>query len=564
MVAEAKKTRVPRASRARDERIRRSKLPDIWKIDSRHGDIEIVAGKVYTFNAKEADRVCDFFALYLTHTKGEWDGQKFVLAPWQRLVLRRLFGWMREDGTRRYRTLFLFVPRKNGKSTLAAGIALYLTLADEEPGAEVYSAASDRDQAAIVFDQAKAMVENDQVLASQTQCYKKSIAQPESRSKYMVVSSDANKKHGYNSHGLIIDELHAHENRHLYDVLVSSMGARRQPMKVIMTTAGYDRQSVCFEQYLYARRVNANPELDATYLAVMFEVDANDDWNSEETWKKANPNLGISPSWDFIRSEYAEAKEIPGKENTFKRLYLNIWTEQASRWLPMDTWRRCVGPERGPAWVRSMAGKPLFVGIDLSSTTDLTAMVGVFPVAGGYFDVIARFWIPVKQVQVKEKVDGVPYSVWITQGFIETTEGGAVDQTAIEKAAIEWGEMYDVKELAVDRWEASRLISNLEQEGMKPFAHGMGYGSMSIPSKALETVLINEKIRHGGHPVLEWMAGNVAITTDPAGNIKPAKDKSTGRIDGVVALVMALGRAMLRPVDERLVYVKKERGLLSL
>lgn len=562
MVANAKQ---PRPSKARDERIRLSKLPDNWRIDSRHGDIEEVGGVVYTFDARAAERACEFFASFLTHTKGEWDGQPFALAWWQRLVVRRLFGWMRLDGTRRYRTLFLFVPRKNGKSTFAAGIALYALLADKEPGAEVYSAAADREQAALVFDQAKAMVENDQVLQSQCQCYRRSISQPESRSKYMVVSADAKKKHGYNAHALIIDELHAHETRELFDVLTTSMGARRQPLTVIMTTAGFDRLSICYEQYDYARRVNEGTVQDGSYLAVLFEAGPNDDWNDEETWRRANPNIGISPTWEYLRGEYQKAKEIPGFENTFKRLYLNIWTEQASRWLPMDTWRMCKGPARDPAWLRSMAGRELFAGVDLSSTTDLTALVGVFPErATGYFDVVCRFWIPLKQVALKERVDRVPYSLWIQQGFIETTEGSSVDQLAIEKAVAEWGEMYDLKETAVDRWEASRLIANLEGEGVKAFAHGQGYASMSPSSKDLERVLVDQKIRHGGHPVLEWMAGNVAIQTDPSGNIKPAKDKSTGRIDGIVALVMALGRAMLRAPDDRLVYVKRTRGLLSI
>jgi phage terminase large subunit-like protein len=554
-----------RASRARDERVRLSKLPAAWRIDSKHGDVETMGGETFTFDSRAADRVCNFFAWYLTHTKGEFDGRPFTLERWQRLVLRRLFGWKRADGTRRYRTLFLFIPRKNGKSTLAAGISLYLTLADNEPGAEVYSAAADREQAAIVFDQAKAMVENDSHLQSQCQCYRRSIAQPESRSRYQVISADAKKKHGFNTHGAVIDELHAHHNRELYDVLTTSMGARRQPLTVIMTTAGYDRNSICYEQYDYARRVDQGIVEDGSYLAVLFECGEKDDWNSEETWRKTNPNLGVSISLDYLRGEHRKATEIPGFENTFKRLYLNIWTEQATRWLPMDTWRKCVGPDRDAAWLRSMAGRELFAGVDLSSTTDLTALVGVFPDReSGMYDAIARFWMPAKQVALKSKKDGVRYDLWAAAGFIELTEGSSVDQTAIEKAVLEWGEMYDLKETVVDRWEASRLIANLEGEGVKAFAHGQGYASMSGPSKDLERVLIDQRLRHGGHPVLEWMAGNVAIQTDPAGNIKPAKDKSTGRIDGIVALVMALGRAMLRAPDDRIVYVKANRGLLSL
>lgn len=558
--------------KGREERVRLSKLPGAWRIDSKHSDVETVGRDVYTFDAAAANRACEFFEFFLTHTKGEWDGKPFILAKWQRLVLRRLFGWMRRDGTRRYRTLFLFVPRKNGKSTFAAGVALYALLADKEPGAEVYSAASDRDQAALVFDQAKAMVENSEYLQSRCQVFKKSIAVPEKRSKYVVLSGEGERgKSGFNTHCAIIDELHEHPSRALYDILVTSMGARRQPLTIITTTAGYDRHSVCYEQYQYAKRVDrdglvpeANRINDGSYLAVIFEAAEGADWNDEETWKAANPNIGISPKWDLIRSEYKRAKEIPGFENTFKRLYLNIWTEQASRWLPMDTWRKCVGPERGSGWLRSMAGCELYAACDLSSTADLTALVGVFPDRKlGVFEVMARFWLPRQQLEAKERADHVPYAAWVREGFLEITDSAAVDQTAVEKAIVEWHEMYDLKEVAIDGWQANRIMANMEDESVVIFKHGQGMASMTTPSKDLERAIIETTLRHGGHPILDWMAANVAIKTDPAGNIKPAKDKSMGRIDGIVSLVMALGRAMLRAPDNRLIYVKAGRGFLS-
>ncbi|TAL44065.1 MAG: hypothetical protein EPN91_05140 [Salinibacterium sp.] len=243
---------------------------------------------------------------------------------------------------------------------------------------------------------------------------------------------------------------------------------------------------------------------------------------------------------------------------------MNIWTEQASRWLPMDTWRKCAGDPRGPEWPRSMAGKELFAGVDLSATTDLTALVGVFPDRkDGFFDVIARFWLPALQIDTKERVDKVPYRQWAKAGLLELTDGAAIDQGAVEKAMFEWGEMYDLKEIAIDGWQAERVRQNVEDQGLTIFKHTQGFAGIGDACKTLERALINGKLRHGGNPILDWMAANVAIKTNSEGYIKPAKDKSSGRIDGIVALVMALGRAMLRAPDNRSVYVRAERGLLS-
>lgn len=546
-----------------EERLLARQRPGAWRVESQHGDIEVVEGVEYVFDAELADRACNFFGWFLVHHEGSFAGKPFELEGWQRSVVRCAFGWInRATGFRRYRTIFLFVPRKNGKSTWAAGCALYLTFADDEPAAQVYSAASDREQAGIVFNIAKAMVQQSAELRRMANLFQSSIAIPETRSLYKAISSDARTKHGFNSHAAVVDELHAHPNRDLYDVLVTSMGAREQPMTIVTTTAGFDRHSVCFEQYTYAKKVDQGEVVDPQFLPVIFEASKDEDWTAEETWRRANPNYGVSIKPDFIRSECRRAKEIPGYENTFKRLYLNIWTEQASRWLPMETWRECVGPARTPAWWNSLRHRECWVGIDLSSTTDLTAMVAVFPDAERrLFDVVCRFWIPKETARLRAERDKVPYLEWIREGWITETEGSATDQTAIKVALDSWQRLYKVREVAVDRWEATRLISELEDEGYKAFAHGQGYASMSGPSKALERSLLAREIRHGGHPVLEWNAGNAAILTDPAGNIKPAKDKSSDRIDGVVAMIMALGRAMLTPESNQSAYTRKGKGL---
>lgn len=536
---------------------------DVWRHENRHGDVEVVNGVRYVFDSHRADRVCNFFAWFLTHHEGRWSGRPFVLQGWQRLVMRRAFGWVNAaTRKRRYRTVFIFVPRKNGKSTMAAGCGLYLTCADHEAAAQVYSAAADREQAAIVFDIAKAMVEQSQDLRSMIQPFKRTLAMPTSRSRYTVLSSDANSKHGFNAHGVLIDELHAHPSRDLYDVLVTSMLAREQPMVLVTTTAGVDRHSICFEQYSYARKVNEGVIQDPTFLPVLFEPDDGDDWNSPEVWAKCNPNLGVTISREAFEAEYRKAKAIPGFENTFKRLYLNIWTEQESRWLPMDLWRDCAGPDRDVAFWNGLRGRDCYVGIDLSSTRDLTAMVGVFPDAKREtVDVIARFWVPKQSILERANRDKVPYPQWSREGWITETEGGATDQTAIKAALDQWARLYNVKEVAVDRWEATRLLGELEADGYTAFAHGQGYASMSAPSKQLERMLLAKQIRHGGNPVLAWNVSNAAIDTDPAGNIKPTKAGSTERIDGLVAMIMALGRATLLPERTRSVYDSRGDGL---
>lgn len=549
----------------RDDRREQRRKPDAWRVDSQDGDRETIGDETFVFVAALADRACHFFEWFLTHVEGEWAGRAFELEWWQRAIVRCVFGWVNErTGLRRYRSVFLFLPRKNGKSTLAAGLALYLLVADDEPGAQVYSAASDKEQATIVFTMAKKMVAQSAELTSRTTTFKSSIAHHESGSLYKVISSDAGTKHGYNAHGAVIDELHAHKNRDLFDVLTTSMGARREPLAVITTTAGYDRQSVCFEQYQYAVKVDRGEVVDPTYLPVLFEIKPGEDWQDERVWERVNPNLGITIKREFLRAEFAKAREVPRYEHTVRRLYLNEWTQQKTRWLSPALWKRNIGESRTPQWWRALRRRECYIGIDLSSTRDLTAMVMVFPNAErNRFIVVPRFWLPGETAIERSRNDKVSYVQWINEGHITETEGSATDQSAIRLAVQRAGELYDVREVAVDRWEATRLIGELEDDGFVAFAHGQGFASMSEPSKALERCLLAQQIEHGGNPVLEWNATNAAVSTDPAGNIKPAKDRSADRIDGLVATVMALGRAMLvRDVKaDQSVYKRQNRGI---
>ena len=504
-----------------------------------------------------------FGSLY--HTKGEWAGKPFTLEPWQAEIVRKVFGTLRPDGTRQYRTVYIEVPRKNGKSTLAAGLALYLLYADGEPGAEVYSAAADRDQAAIVFEQAKAMIEGNEQLTEASEVYRRSVVVPSKGRAYKVLSADAPTKHGLNAHGIIFDELHAQPNRDLWDVLTTSTGARRQPLVVAITTAGYDRHSICWQIHDYAIKVRDGIIKDESFLPVIFAADADDDWTSEETWKKANPGIGSTVKLDYLRQECERAKEIPAAQNTFRRLHLNQWTEQADRWIDMAVWDRNVGDVADAV----LLGRPVFMGFDAASTTDLTALALLFPLEDGRFALRARFWMPEENVRKRVHRDRVPYDVWIRDGFITTTPGNIVDYDQIRVDIEAEAKKYALRDFAYDRWNVTQLITQLRQQWPehkdrtgRPQAvdFGQGFQSMTAPMREFEKLLLGAKLAHGNNPVLRWMMSNTTVKQDPAGNLKPDKASSTDRIDGIVASVMALGRSMWRPTGGS---VYESRGMLE-
>lgn len=492
------------------------------------------------FDEEEADRVCEFFERYVRHVKGEWAGQPFVLAEWQTEFVRDLFGWKRGDGTRRYRRCYVEVPRKNGKSTLAAGIALYLLLADKEAGAEVYSAAADRDQARIVFDVASGMIEQEQSLEKRTKVYRTSITVPSTGSRYKVLSADAYTKHGLNAHGVIFDELHAQKNRDLWDVLITSTGARRQPMVFAITTAGvYDPESICWEIHDYALKVVEGIIDDDEFLPVIYAADRDEDWTDPEVWARANPGLGITVKREYLDREAKRAKEVPAAQNTFRRLHLNQWTEQETRWLDMDVWDENAG-EVNEA---ELIGERCYAGLDLSTTTDLSALALVFP-RGETWDALMRFWVPAENVQKRSTRDRVPYDAWVRDGWVIPTPGNVVDYAFIRREINDLLERFHIEEIAFDPWNATQLVTELmEEDGIPMVKHRQGFASMAAPTKELEKLLLGRQLAHGNHPVLRWNASNVSVKMDASGNLKPDKSKSTERIDGIVALIMAVGRA---------------------
>ncbi len=473
----------------------------------------------------------------LTHTKGPFALQSFNLRPWQTKIVRQLFK-TKKDGLRQYRTCLLMLPRKNGKSEIAAALAIYFLLFDGEIGAEVYSAASDKDQAALVFNVAAQMIRNDPELLAQCEIIdsQKRIVHRSSGSFYRAISAEAYSKHGFNASVVIYDELHAAPNRELWDVLSTSQGARSQPLMIAITTAGYDRHSILWELYAHAKKVLENPNLDPTFLPILFEAPTEADWTDERVWKKANPALGDFRSLEEMRTMAARAKEIPAQENTFRRLYLNQWTEQASRWIQMPAWDACLASFS----IASLRGRKCYLGMDLSSTKDLTALVAVFPDEAS-FDVLCRFFVPQESIKERSTRDRVPYDQWVRDGYLDATPGNVVDYSYVRQTLVEWGQLFDVQTIAFDPWNATDLVTRLQaQDGFTCVAMRQGFNSLAAPTKALEKAILSKTLRHDGHPILRWNISNVSTEPDAAGNIKISKKVSTERIDGVAALIMAL------------------------
>ena len=510
------------------------------------------------FDLAAAERVRGFFGKFLRHSKGQWAGKPFDLLDWQwRDVVAPLFGWVRADGTRRYRRGYIEVPKKNGKSTLFSGLSLYLLCGDHEPGAEVYSAAVDRDQASIVYNEAANMVEASPSLSARLKVVRstKRIVFHRKRSFYKALSADVPAKEGLNAHAVLIDELHAQKNRDLWDTLRYAGAARRQPLHLAVTTAGFDRHSICREQHDYARGVLEGIIEDTSFFAYIAAAPEEADWTDPEVWRAANPSFGVTIDPDQFAEDCREAQESPAKENSFRRYRLNQWTEQETRWIKMRKWDAC-SDEPG-----DLEGRECWAGLDLSSTTDLSALVLVFPVEDRYA-VLPFFWVPEEGARQRERRDRVPYLQWIRQGHIEATPGEVIDYDRIRRRIIELGERYEIREIAIDRWNATQLATQLEGDDFEMVAFGQGYASMNWPTKTLEELLLAGRLAHGGHPVLRWMASNVSIETDAADNWKPSKKRSIERIDGIVALVMALGRGVLGPHLGASVYEK--RGVLML
>ena len=432
-----------------------------------------------------------------------------------------------------------------GKSELAAAVALLLCCGDGEERAEVYGCAADRQQATIVFDIAADMVRMCPSLNKRVKILtatKRIVYQP-TNSFYQVLSAEAYSKHGFNISGVVFDELHTQPNRKLFDVMTKGSGdARMQPLYFLITTAGTDTKSICYETHQKAKDIIEGRKIDPTFYPVIYGADEGDDWTDPKVWKKANPSLGVTVDIDKVKAACESAKQNPGEENAFRQLRLNQWVKQAVRWMPMDKWDKCAFS----ADITQLEGRVCYGGLDLSSSTDITAFVLVFPPEDedDKYIILPYFWIPEDNMQTRVARDHVPYDVWERQGYLETTEGNVIHYGYIEKFIENLGERFNIREIAFDRWGAVQMTQNLEGMGFTVVPFGQGFKDMSPPTKELMKLVLEERIAHGGHPVLRWMMDNIYIRTDPAGNIKPDKEKSTEKIDGAVATIMALDRAI--------------------
>lgn len=495
----------------------------------------------YHFDAETADKYVDFTQELLTHVEGALAGQPFILQEWQISIIGNLFGWKKADGTRRYKELFLYIPRKNGKTPIAACIANAMFFLDDERGAQNYIAAADKEQAALLFRQAAGQIRNEPKLESRCQVYggmgHRSITKEMEGSFLKVISSDANTKHGGNPHLVLIDELHAQPNRELVDVLQTSMASknRKQSLMVSITTADFHRPSICNEKHDYACKVRDGIIQNPEFLPVIYEASINDDWRLEETWKKANPNYGVSVSEDYMRAACQKAQDEPSYENTFKRLHLNIKTEQDIRWIPLERWDACGKPFN----VEELQGQNAFGGLDLSSVSDLTALALYFPDTKR---VLCRFWLPMETAETRDRKARVPYLTWARKGLISLTEGNRIDYDYIRNEINELKKTYNIINIGYDPYNADQMVIKLrDQDGVNMTEFRQGFLSMNHPCKKIESLLLGKELQHGGNEVLRWNASNVTISTDPAGCVKMNKQKSTEKIDGMIALAMAIG-----------------------
>lgn len=521
-------------------------------------DLERGAERGLYFDEKAANMALKFFGL-LKHSKGEWAGQTLQLEGWQEFIVWNLFGWMREDRTRRFRTSYLEVARKNGKSTLAAGVGLKLLIADNEPGAEVYSAATKRDQARITHSEATRMVKASPALRKRVRVYRDNLNIENTASKFEPLGRDTDSLDGLNIHGAIIDELHAHKNRDLVDILETARGSRRQPLQFEITTAGYDRESICYQHHDYTEKVLTGAVQDDSWFGIIFTIDKGDDWQDESVWRKANPNLGVSKKIEYMREQAKKAREMPSQLNAFLRLDLDVWTQSETKWIDLEHWHACGSAVDA----NGLRGRRCYAGLDLSTTTDISALVLVFPpeAEDDRYQVLCRFWIPEEAMHERSRRDRVPYDAWVRQGYITATPGNVIDYDYILAQIDEDAQMYDLHEIAFDRWGATRIVQDLQEMGLTVVQFGQGFASMSAPMKELEKLILSHRLAHGNNPVLTWMADNLVASVDPAGNIKPDKARSIEKIDGMVALIMGLDRA-LRHDDSKSVYT--ERGILTL
>jgi len=490
------------------------------------------------YDEKKANRIINFIERVCTHVKGELANKPFILEDWQKEYIRELFGTMNDNGTRQYRTSYVQIPRKNGKSNLAAAIALAVFFVVREPGAEIYCCASSREQAKIVFDVIKQMVRNSTILMRECNIFQNSIVLNGTNSYLKAVAAEAGTLHGTSASLCVYDELHVAKNRALWDVMATSQGARREPLMIAITTAGlFDPTSVCYELYSYGKKVETGVIEDETFLPCIYEANPGEDIHDVDVWKKANPNYGVSIKPEYFEKMSREAKSLPSAEIAFRQLHLNQWVNSLASWIADAEWMESAGVID----LEQIKNRKCYAGLDLAAVEDVTAFVMVFPMDDGSIKVVPKMFVSEAAVERRRTQTGGSYDTFVKDNELIVTEGNSTDYAVIERVVKECAELYDLQSIAFDRWNSNSLVANLTDAGIEMDPFGQGFISMTAPIKNAEILIKKKLLHHGGNGMLRWMAANVVTKKDDAENIKFSKSKAGDKIDGIIAMIMALG-----------------------
>ena len=518
--------------------------------------------KEFYFDPYAAQYRIDFYQ-FCRHSEGRWANKVFEPEPWQQFIDWNIYGWKwRKSNKRRFKTVYIEVARKSGKSTKIATDGLFLLGYDGEPGAQIFTAACKRDQARIIHRISTRMVKASPALRKNLGTFKDSVFCESTMGTFIPLGQDSKTEDGWNVQAALVDEYHAHPDSTLYDVLRSGMGSREQPLMLIITTAGFDKTSACYEEREYLVGVLEGTFTDDSYFGIIYTVDDESKWDDETQWPMANPNLNVSVSLDDMRDMCLKAKNSPSKQNEFKTKKLNIWTETLTRWITSEAWDACGAPVDA----NGLCGRACVGAFDLSSVSDLAAWVLCFPpdVSGDVYKLVFRFFLPQhdleKHFQSKDVLNQIRN--WIRLGFITATPGNSIDYDFIIDQIRADGERFDLKEIPYDPFNATQTVNELMKDGFELTPFRQGYLTMSPAAKMFESAVLDKKIAHGNNPVMKWMVACTDVQSDPAGNIKPVKPdrgKADKRIDGVIAAIMAYSRSVSKE-DTSSVY--ETRGIL--
>lgn len=509
------------------------------------------------FDATKEARALEFFQEVLMLNGGEFEGEYFDPLPWQKFIIGSIFGWCKLDGYRRFRVAFVETSKGTGKSPLAAGVGMYGLVADNEPRAEIYAAATKKDQAMVLFRDAVAMVNQSpelrgRITKSGTGANVWNLAYLEAGSFFRPVSADDGQS-GPRPHIVLLDEIHEHRNANVIEMMRAGTKGRRQALIFMITNSGHDKTSVCWNYHEYARKVSSGQLIDDSFFGYVCALDKGEDpFKDEKCWPKTNPSLGVTIQAEYLREQVTAAKGMPSKESVVRRLNFSQWVGAASPWIGSEVWMQA-----GDRYtIEFLRGRKCWGGLDLSSTQDLTALVLAFEPTNEdkYWRLLPYFWLPDEGLQRKGERDGVDYLTWVNEGWLETTPGAAIDKGFIVQRIAEIDSMFNLSEIYYDRWRIADLRQQLSNESVDVVLtdFGQGFKDMSPAVDIFEKLLLNKEIKHNNNPCLTWCAANAVVISDPAGNRKPAKDKSSGRIDGIIASIMATGsfRADAENIDE--------------